>query len=275
MPDVASRLAERLAQYEAVKSFGPERLGPFPLSDPSPGALRALGDQQQLAALVTGRTTQLGSKISIDLRVHATRTGAVIGTYVEEAPSAEVVDEAVARLASRVVRGVRESLGSPASAAAEAPAPSTARETEPPVASQRRRDAPIEIHSEELEVFQEGGDRRILFRGKVHAAQEGVTLASERLEAFYPQGARQPERLEAAGRVVVEEAARDRRMLCDEATYLRREQRVSCRGHAEMQQGDDRVRGKTIEIELDSGRVRVRGGARVNVRGGAGEKGGV
>ncbi len=95
------------------------------------------------------------------------------------------------------------------------------------------------------------------------------------MEAFYPQGVRQPERLEAAGRVVVEEAARDRRMLCDEATYLRREQRVSCRGHAEMQQGADRVRGKTIEIELDSGRVHVRGGARVNVRGEAAEKGGV
>ena len=50
-------------------------------------------------------------------------------------------------------------------------------------------------------------------------------------------------------------------MLCDNATYFQTEDRLLCVGNAELQQGDDRVRGQEIEIFIKQNRVKVRGGA--------------
>jgi lipopolysaccharide export system protein LptA len=56
-----------------------------------------------------------------------------------------------------------------------------------------------------------------------------------------------------------------RRLLCDKATYFQSEDRLLCVGNAELQQDDDRVRGREIEIFIKQNRVKVRGGATVNV----------
>lgn len=262
VPDVAMQLAQRLESLPGFRGLGPERLGGGGAGEVG---LRERAEEQGAIALVTGRTTQLGRKTSIDLRVVTTKAGDPIGSYVEEA-AADELDSALQRLARRIARDVREVVESPSEgSAAVASAPPEAAK---PPAELLRRQGPIQIRSEELEVMQgEGGGRHIRFHGQVRATQEGVRLRSERLEAFYPVGDSQPDRLEASGGVVVEDVGLDRLMRCDQATYFRAEDRVVCRGHAEMRQGADRLRGERIEIALDSGAVKVRGGVELNVRG--------
>jgi lipopolysaccharide export system protein LptA len=54
-------------------------------------------------------------------------------------------------------------------------------------------------------------------------------------------------------------------MVCDAATYYQAQDRLVCRGNAELRQGSDRVRGREIEIFPKRNRVKVKGGAIVNV----------
>jgi lipopolysaccharide export system protein LptA len=124
-----------------------------------------------------------------------------------------------------------------------------------------RRDDPISINSEELEVFPHDGGRRLVFSRSVEVLQGDVTLNADRLEAVYPQGASQPERLLASGHVRVVQG--DRRARCDEAIYERGSQTILCRGRAEVLHGCDRVRGEEIEFDLERERVRVTGAASV------------
>jgi lipopolysaccharide transport protein LptA len=99
----------------------------------------------------------------------------------------------------------------------------------------------------------------------VRAAQGALSLESDRLEAFYPAGASEPERLEARGHVTIKQGARVAR--CAEAIFYRDEERVVCTGQlAELEQACDRVRGPRIIFHLGSERLEVEGGADVSLR---------
>lgn len=130
-------------------------------------------------------------------------------------------------------------------------------------------DQPLSIRSDELEAIEEGGRRRLLFTRNVNIEQGDLNVRSDRLEALYPPGGSQPDKLIANGHVRVSQ--RDKTMLCNAATYFQAEDRLVCTGDAELRQGSDRVRGREIEIFLKTNRVKVKGGAIVNV---AGEGGG-
>ena len=86
----------------------------------------------------------------------------------------------------------------------------------------------------------------------------------DRLEAIYPEGASQPDRLHATGHVRV--AQGDRRGRCEEATYERLANTIVCRGKAQVTQGCDEVRGESIEFDLGRKRVRVVGAASVLIQ---------
>ena len=122
---------------------------------------------------------------------------------------------------------------------------------------------PLSIKADELEAVEEGGQRRLRFTRGVHVQQGELSVRSDRLEAFYPKDAEQPERLVASGHVRVKRL--DRQLACDAATYYQTEERLVCNGHAELREGEDRVRGEQIEIFFRDNRVRVSGGAVVNV----------
>ncbi len=124
-------------------------------------------------------------------------------------------------------------------------------------------DKPLSIRSDELEALEDDGRRRLLFTSKVQIDQGDLRVNSDRLEAFYPPGGSQPDRLVASGHVRVSQLKR--RLLCDNATFFQTENRLLCVGNAELQQGDDRVRGREIEIFIKQNRVKVRGGATVDV----------
>lgn len=124
-------------------------------------------------------------------------------------------------------------------------------------------DKPLSIRSDELEALEEGGSRRLVFTRNVNVEQGDLRVHSDRLEALYPPGGSQPDRLVANGHVRVSQ--RDKTMLCDAATFYQSEDRLVCTGNAELQQGKDRVQGREIEIFVRQNRVKVRGGAIVNV----------
>jgi len=125
-------------------------------------------------------------------------------------------------------------------------------------------DVPIEIKADEAEIVDRGDRRRLVFRDDVWVRQGNVTLRSQWLEAHYRKGESKPTRLVARGDVRVDQG--DRQAQCDEAIYLEAEQRLSCRGHAELVQGCDVVRGDRIEFDLARDRATVEGAASIVIR---------
>lgn len=157
---------------------------------------------------------------------------------------------------------------SPKEAAADEPAGGSAApaqtETEQSVSMfPIKGDKPLSIRSDELEALEVDGSRRLVFTRNVNVEQGDLRVHSDRLEALYPPGGNQPDRLVADGRVRVSQ--RDKTMLCDKATFYQSEDRLVCIGNAELLQGKDRVQGKEIEIFVRQNRVKVKGGAVVNV----------
>ncbi len=123
------------------------------------------------------------------------------------------------------------------------------------------KDAPLTILSDSLDAFQDSGRRRLVFARNVRVTQADLTVTADRLEAFYPEKASQPDRLVAEGRVVVVRGGQEAR--CDRAVYRRIESRLVCRGGAELRDGGDVLRGEEIEFNLALERVAVSGGASV------------
>jgi len=124
-------------------------------------------------------------------------------------------------------------------------------------------DKPLSIRSDELEAVEDDGRRRLLFTRNVNVEQGDLRVHSDRLEAFYPPGGNQPDKLVANGHVRVTQL--EKTMLCETATFFQTENRLVCTGNAELQQGGDRVRGSEIEIFVKQNRVKEKGGAVVNV----------
>jgi len=340
IPDGARRLADRLATRGVTRVVGPEGYAGSAVFAPAADQVQAWGAQTDVGALVAGRVTRIGQRISLDLRLRDTHSGSVLSTHVAEAARPDELDAAVDRLAEQIVREARAEVtrtppvaaaaaspsraprpalggegaaspppprqdaaparpgappqadrgdrsGEPAAAPAGAGQTQTAAVAEPsppdaggsqhasssPQAGAEepgflgtgRSDEPINIRSDELEAFEEGGERRFVFRQDVEVRQGDLRLTSRHLEAFYPKGSSQPDRLEARGNVVLVQEGREAR--CDRAIYLRSEGRVVCLGDdAVLLQDGDRVRGKEIEFDLDTERLVVRGGADVELQ---------
>jgi lipopolysaccharide assembly outer membrane protein LptD (OstA) len=83
------------------------------------------------------------------------------------------------------------------------------------------------------------------------------------MEAFYPKGQSQPERMVATGHVVIKQTGK--RALCKKATYFRTEQKLVCVGNAQLDEECDRVRGKEIVFHLDTEILEVIGAADVRI----------
>jgi len=125
-------------------------------------------------------------------------------------------------------------------------------------------DDPLSIQADELEAVElPNGARRLVFNRKVNVDQGGLKVQSDRLEAQYPPEASQPDRLVASGNVRVRQGKRE--LSCARATYFPAQERLECTGDALLRDGANRVAGETIEILFGEDRIRVKGGAVVNV----------
>lgn len=283
LPDVALLLADRLGTKGLGRVVGPGALSIEAQAEPSAADVQAWGTKAQTDLVVVGRSTRLGRRISLDLRVRSTKNGNVVGTYVAEAPRPEDLGSAVEELATEIIdsaqlasisAGATQVAAVSAGPVGVAPAPDTGSQgagpavgdaAEPSAGSSRPgKPAPLAIQSDEMEVLQgEAGSRRFLFRNNVRLSQGDMQVYSRRMEAFYPAGTDGgPNRMVATGGVRLRQAGRKAK--CDRATFYPRESRVVCEGRdAELIQGSDRVRGREIEFFLDTDRMIVRGGADV------------
>ncbi len=123
---------------------------------------------------------------------------------------------------------------------------------------------PLSITADELEAIElPDGRRQLLFHRSVHVEQGGLLVRSNRLEAHYAANATQPDRLVASGNVRVEQKSRE--LSCATATYFPSEERLECVGNARLRDGSNQVEGERIEILFAQDRIRVKGGAVVNV----------
>jgi lipopolysaccharide export system protein LptA len=277
--DVASVLAQQLDSRSGLRVVAPDALrrDARGLSDPQAADVRRWARWNQVENVLIGRSDDLG--VAVELR--SGHSGAALAEYrvaTDSSDSSEALNGAVERLAVLILADLGEVVTespTPAVSAAADGAPSATRGGEPlPGANPKadslallpaaRREDPISINSDELEVVPEAGGRRLVFSRNVEVLQGDVTLNANRLEAVYPQGASQPDQLRATGDVRVHQG--DRRARCDEATYERSAQTIVCRGRAEVTQGCDRVRGQEIEFDLVRERVRVSGAASVVIQ---------
>ena len=270
VPDVGALLADRLAALGVSRVIGPARLGGAASAEPTDDEVKGLAARSRLAGVIVGRTTRSGSALSIEARLRGAARGGVLGTYVGEVARPEDLAPVVGRLAEQIVeKGLPELAAAGGKADVSSSAPAAKRSLAPGAAlpidvGGLKSDAPLDIRSDELEAFSSDSSKRFLFTGNVRVKQDVMSLKADRLEAFYPPESSEPDRLVATGRVVVSQ--KDQEAHCDTATYLKAEQRVFCRGNAELRQGQDRVRGREIEIRLDTDQLIVRGGAEVHIQ---------
>jgi lipopolysaccharide transport protein LptA len=120
------------------------------------------------------------------------------------------------------------------------------------------RNAPVVIRADELEATESSGERALVFRRHVEVTQATMRLRANQLSAVYPQGSKQPSRLEAEGDVVVVEGRREAR--CDRAVYDRTVRRLDCIGAASLRDGEDRLSGTAIGFDLARHSVQAGGG---------------
>ena len=256
LPELSSLLARRLATLGVERVVGPEALGSLG-AEPEAAEVQRSAAQAEVGTLVVGRLTQIGSQLSVDVRLRSGASGEVTGTYVAEIQSLDRIEPAIEGLAQEIVEAVvalQQSRESP--------------DSRSPVSARDRfglrgfaKDAPLTILSDSLDAFQDGGRRRLVFAKNVRVTQADLTVTADRLEAIYPENSSQPDRLVAEGRVVVVRGAQEAR--CDRAIYWRTQSRIVCQGDAELRDGDDLLRGAQIEFNLDLDHVAVSGGASI------------
>lgn len=275
VPEIAAPLAARILARGVGRTLAPASLAAEGAAEPPADRVVEVAREHGLLALVVGRVTRLGDRASVDVRLRDGRTGAIAGTYVAELPVHGEPDAALDQLASQVVAGaltlaqaVPEASAptrAPEPAAAPGPAAPTPRATAalPDLLGGLEGSEPFSISSGELEVEEVPGLRRLTFRRGVEARQGDLLLRTARLEASYPEGAKQPETLVAVGGVEIRQGERAAR--CQRADYARSEERIVCRGDAVLRDGADELRGDSIVFDLARRRVTVEGGTRLAV----------
>lgn len=257
VPDVASLLADRLVAQGVGRVVRPTELGAVADADAASSTVMGWADSGDLDAVVVGRTTRTGDQLSVDVRLREGGTGDVADAFVREVASPDQLDAVLETLASLVL----DAAGSLGAAPAAPPLPAATGDDSPFGVGGWRSDEPLEIESEQLDVTEKDGRRHLLFEGNVRAVQGDLVLEAARLEAIYPPGGGDPERLIANGKVRLTKG--EQLALCDQAVYDRVRDLLSCRGNASFRDGDSTLAGKVIDIDLETEIVKVKGRASV------------
>jgi lipopolysaccharide transport protein LptA len=270
---IADRLARHFEARQLERVVVLSDLGIEPPERPEARDVREWAARAEVDSVVIGRVVEVGDEkaairdLEISVEVRSGHSGAPVSrhhaTVTGAADRSAALDEGI----ESITLDVLASLGYEAPSPSPSPSPAPAAVAAAPPAEEESifeklgKDEPLSITSDELEVTSRGKARHLIFTRNVQVVQGDIDLQADRLEAFYPEGASQPERFEAQGNVRVVQD--DRRAQCDHATYLRAESIVRCEGQAVLIQGCDEVRGEAIQFDVDQERVRVIGAASV------------
>lgn len=117
--------------------------------------------------------------------------------------------------------------------------------------------SPVDVEADRIEV-QDRADRAV-FSGNVSVRQGELTLRASRLTVAYARedGNVDIERLDASGGVTVRSPSETARG--DFAVYDLNRRIITVLGGVELDQGQNRIRGSRLVIDLDSGRATVDG----------------
>ena len=283
-PSIASRITEALSLYPHERLLAPSSFVAEPGLEPSSDAVRGWAYNAAVDELVLGRILAGGEfeNERLELVVRSGHSGAERLRVTRTLPIAVARDgnkEDGGVLAATLASVVEELLvglgytdpdlgaggGAGSSSERADDETNTGRGLDAKIGkSGFNSDAPIEIKADEAEIINRESGRELRFQRNVLVRQANVTLRSDELEATYTRGASEPERLIAQGRVFVDQGGRQAK--CDRAVYLRAEQQLTCRGHAELVQGCDIVRGESIQFDLAGDRARVEGAASIVIR---------
>jgi lipopolysaccharide transport protein LptA len=128
-----------------------------------------------------------------------------------------------------------------------------------------RGKGPLAIHADTLEASNPPvGERRIRFTGDVVLRQGDIELRARELEAIYPPGATQPDRLLARDDVALREGEREAK--CQRAEYRLQERHLACEGDAELRERDDRLEGERIAFDFAEQKVDVTGRTKLSMQ---------
>jgi len=272
VPRIESRLAARigaLAEDRGRVNFDVTRFEATRL-EADQVRERARQEGAEFVLLGRWRADPERGEVRLSLELRSGHSGAAEHRYALDFPSAGPTPIEIESQVSRVAREMIDDLGWSAPSVPVSSGPGPEEPSKPRVRRKRsdffrvERDQPIEIHSEDLELRAIGETKHLIFRRDVKVVQGELELVAGHLEAFYPDGASQPDRLDAREAVRVREG--DLEVRCREATYLRDAERVICRGDALLVQGCDEVRGREIEFYIAEERVEVKGAASVVLR---------
>ena len=272
--EVASSLAEAISARDVDRVLRPGSFVADRSVDPAPADVRDWAYAAAIDALLLGQLSPAadGRPARLLVIVRSGHSGAERARHSIDLPEGAARESAIVGLADEILLGLGHALP------IEAPPDPVAPEASPAEtgddggrglegAFDREGfdgDAPIEIKAEEAEIVSRDHGRELLFQRNVHVTQANVTLRSERLEATYKRGESEPEKLVAHGDVFVDQGGRQAK--CDRAIYLRKDQRLTCSGRAELVQGCDIVRGDSIQFWLADDRARVEGAASIVIR---------
>ena len=283
-PDVGAPLAAAIAALGAARIVGPEQLKALDVEEPDADLVREIAAQAGVDAVVLGRATRLGNRVSLDVRLRSGHSGAVADTFVAEVAPSESLEPVLVRLAEQILSGARIVRAGQAQApraskpppASAAPVPSRVAEEPEKAAEESEKartsfgldalegGAPLTIRSDELEAMEQEGARTLTFRSNVEVRRGDLTLRADQLQALYPPGAKQPRELAARGDVTVVQGARSAH--CDRAVYEHVAARIVCRGNAELRDDEDRIRGERITFDLTERRVSMEGDVRLSLQ---------
>lgn len=261
-PELGVLLANRLATRGVGRVAGPSELAAPARFEPAAAEAQGWARAAAVDAIVVGRTTRVGSGISVHAKLIDGVSGKVVGApVIADAARPEDLGRAIDGLTASLVERLAERPG-----AVSAPAPAAKPKSKERMGASLDRGKPLSIRSDELEAAPDAdGRRHLTFVGHVRAEQGDLSLEADRLEAFYPAGASEPERLGARGHVTIRQG--DRLARCAEATFYRSDERVVCTGQlAEIEQACDLLRSPKITFHLNSERLEAAGPVDVKIR---------
>jgi lipopolysaccharide transport protein LptA len=249
LPDVASELAAKLATLGVGGVVPPAEVGPEATSPPTPAERAALQARTGAHKLVLGSATRVGQALSLDARVLDLASGRELGLpLVEQASGDADLPRAIDALAARIAARLAEPVPT-----GQAPATAVPKKKKRAPGEPRE---PIAIQGDQLDAETVAGGRRLAFSGNVDARQGEVHLTCDRLEAFYPTGASQPDQIVARGNVRVEQGERTAR--CLEAVFHRAEDRIVCTGQpAELTERCSRAEAEKITFYLETEKLEM------------------
>jgi len=271
-PELALLLVERLLALSTAVVLGPDSLAEPLELDARARAVRRAAFAGGLDAVVLGRLTRMsprrgGGGLELELHVRSGHSGGVTQRELILLPPPPSDAAAIDAVLERLVAAQGWADVSPDAAAGAASTGMSEEEASGGLFAldPANRDQPVEIEADELELRTlDDESRHLVFTNHVRVVQGEAMLTADELEAFYAPRESSPYLLVARGHVAVSQTGR--RALCDEATYRRSEEKLWCRGNAELIFGCDIVRGREIEFDLVRDGARVVGAASVLIR---------